>query len=190
MIRIENAFDDDGREYFFAREILLKEGKEVFSQAVTESSYLREVIEDAVKWLEELEKRPENNPSFFPQVKNKEVFPSLQIFPFPEVENAYLALSFCRINSTGGIVPNLTFLYQINSSTAIEWELSYRPFTKLTACDESYPTSQKHYFFPYITGYGDWGQLIVEKSGIAEQVKAGNFKEVFQILKTFGESCA
>lgn len=188
MYEIASAFEDGGREYFFARKILLKEGKEVFDKVMTDCSYYRGDIENAVKWLEALEKRPENNPSFFPQVQNKELFSSLQIFPFPEVENAYLAVSFCRISQTGGVVPNLTFLYQINSSLAVEWEPENGPFTKLTACEESYPGARKHYFFPYITGYGNCGQLIVEKSGIAEQVKAGNFKEVFQILKTFGES--
>jgi len=70
MYEIKNAFEDDGREYFFAVETLFQEEKVASSAVATGSSFLKEDIERQVAWLEGLRARPENTPSFLPQGQN------------------------------------------------------------------------------------------------------------------------
>jgi len=190
MFKIVSAFEDDGREYFFALEILFKNGEIVSSAVATGSSFLKEEIEEQVSWLESLRAKPENLTSFFPQVRNKELFPSLQILPFPEVENAYTVVSFFTVSKGKDLRSRVSFLYRVNPSLIAEWEIESSDFILYRACDKHSPEAARHFFFEATADYGEVIEFKAAELGLAQQVKAGNFKEVFKILKTFGEGCA
>jgi hypothetical protein len=111
---------------------------------------------------------------------------SLKIIPFPGIEGGYYIISFRELDKANYIEANQSFLYVSEiGDKAVEWEPEYGPITKLDRCDKNHPDAVEHYFFPYCTGFGNWSQLGVENSHLPELLLEGDYKGLFEVLKSW-----
>jgi len=109
------------------------------------------------------------------------------ILPFPEIENAYVAISGKTAETSNGVSSTISFLYA-TEEIAVEWEPNYGPITVLYKCDKTHPKAKEHWFFDYTTGYRNWSQLAVNRTGLGEKFSSGNYKALFQVLKSWHDN--
>jgi hypothetical protein len=121
------------------------------------------------------------------KTKNQQKYKSLKILPFPDIENAYVIISARESSKKGNrVYQNLTYLYNCGNGIAVEWEPEYGPLTVLYKCTKDHEDAKEHFFFDYVTGYGNWSQMDVDNTGIVEYLADGDYEMVFGILKGFG----
>lgn len=117
---------------------------------------------------------------------------SIKVIPFPNIPDAYIVISGHLSPDKGskpnGIDAKMSFFYGTETGGA-EWEPNYGPITKIIPCESSYESdyeeAQKHWFYPYITGYGNWSQLAVDKENLANYFAEGNYSAIFNVLKEY-----
>jgi len=114
-------------------------------------------------------------------------FKGVKVIPFPEIENAYVVIS-ARYNEEkcNKCEPIMSFLYA-NETRGVEWEPSYGPITLLISCGNRHPEAREHFFFPYITGYGNWTQLGVNDNLLGRRFSKGDYEGIFNVLKSYIE---
>ena len=116
-------------------------------------------------------------------------FKSVKVNPVEGIKGANIVTSFRPDENKGnGVRCRFSFLQVLEPEvSAVEFEPEAGAFTLLTACEENHPEAQPHWFFPFYTGRGTWGQSIVEESGICDALIEGDHIQVFAILKSWGE---
>jgi hypothetical protein len=112
---------------------------------------------------------------------------SITVLPFPEIKNAYIVISGRETDTINKVTPSMSFLYG-TEKIAVEWEPDYGPITILYSCAKDHPEAQEHWFFPFITGYGNWNQLAVNRERLGEKFYTGKYKELFEVLKNWHDN--
>ena len=108
---------------------------------------------------------------------------TVKVIPFPDIEHAYISISFKKDSNVYGTDYVLSFLYD-SGTIAAEWEPKYGPIQLWYKCDKESPDAQEHYFYEYHnTPSGSWSQLSVETEGLHEWLLMGQYVAIFNILK-------
>lgn len=110
---------------------------------------------------------------------------NIKIIPFPDIDNAFVVISFRNREHGNKVKTCLSFLYDGKHGRAVEWEPEYGPITVLEQCKENHPDAVEHWFFPYYTGQANWSQIAVEREGLPELLKNGDYKGMFEVLKNW-----
>ena len=101
------------------------------------------------------------------------------------IPNAYVIISFRKSDTPNGIKTNMSFFLDNGNGTGVEFEPEDGPFTLIESCEADHPNAKPHWFFPYYTGRGTWGQQIVDDSRISNFVAIGDYASVFAILRNW-----
>ena len=102
--------------------------------------------------------------------------------PFPDIKNAYVVISGHKANTGNGVEKCMSFFYD-NGDVGAEWEPDNGPITRIDKCNKDNPEAQKHWFYDYCTGYGNWSQLAVNDERLPDAFIDGNYKFIFLVLK-------
>lgn len=109
---------------------------------------------------------------------------NIKILPFPNIENAYLVISFSKIKEPHPHTETcISFLYDNSNGVAAEWEPKYGPITVMYKCEKEHPDATPYWFWDYCTGFGNWSQLAVEEKGLPEALYSGDYEYIFNVLK-------
>lgn len=108
---------------------------------------------------------------------------SIKVIPWPGIDNAYIVISSHKSEQTGnGVTQKISLLYATEDKGA-EWAPEHGPITVLTPCGADNTQAKKHWFYDYITGWGDWSQLAVDREGLPEKFLAGDDAGIFEVLR-------
>ena len=111
---------------------------------------------------------------------------NIKVIPFPDIDNAYIVISGCKSENGNGCKKRMSFFYGTKES-GCEWEPEYGPITRIIPCEKDHEKAQKHWFYDYCSGYGNWSQLAVEREMLVEHFLNGDYKMIFSILKEWSQ---
>ena len=111
---------------------------------------------------------------------------NIKCVPFPGIENAYVVISGYKSDAGNGVKKCMSFFYN-NGNVGAEWEPDYGPITIIYKCEKDNGDAQKHWFYDYYTGNGNWSQLAVEGEGLPSAFLDGDYKYIFEVLKEWGK---
>lgn len=109
---------------------------------------------------------------------------AVKILPFPDIQNAYLAISFGKtVESHPHTKTCVSFIYDGGNGVAVEWEPEHGPIVVMYKCEKDHPEAKPYWFWEYCTGFGHWSQLAVEERGLPEALYSGDYQYIFNVLK-------
>lgn len=111
---------------------------------------------------------------------------NIKVIPFPDIPDAYIVISAYKVDSGNGLKKCMSFMYA-NAEIGAEWEPEYGPITIIYPCSKEHPDAQEHFFYPYITGYGNWSQLAVKENNLDRYFINGDYHKIFAVLKAFAQ---
>ena len=111
---------------------------------------------------------------------------NVRCIPFPEIENAYVVISGHKADNGNGVKKCMSFFYD-NGDIGAEWEPDNGPITIIYKCSKDDKDAQKHWFYDYCMGYGNWSQLAVNEEGLPSAFLMGDYDWLFNILKSWSE---
>lgn len=101
-----------------------------------------------------------------------------------DIDGAFVSISH-SIKDSDFMRTHLCYFLDNGDGTGVEWEPTSGPFTLINRVAEGHPESKKHWYFDFCDGYGRWGQLAVEETGIQKYLAKGDLKMVFSIMRRF-----
>ena len=113
-------------------------------------------------------------------------FPSVKCIPVPGIANAYVIISGHSATTGNGVKKCMSFFYD-NGDVGAEWEPDDGPITVIHSCGKDAKNAQRHWFYDYCTGYGEWGQLAVEEEGLPRVFILGDYEYLFAVLKNWAK---
>lgn len=81
---------------------------------------------------------------------------------------------------------SVSYLVDLGGGKAVEWAPDGGPFTLLEQGRVDHPDSVTHWYLGRCTGYGNWGQMAVDETGILQHLEDGDLDRVYIILKEWG----
>jgi hypothetical protein len=119
----------------------------------------------------------------------KKINPSIQVIPFPEIENAYVVISARWRKTIGDVTQdnvkkNMSFFYDCGNGIGVEWEPNFGPITIIESCDADHKDAKPHFFYQFYTGQGNWMQLLVDELGLSGYFITGRYCELFNALRS------
>lgn len=132
--------------------------------------------------------------SYETRVPTAEPVPSVVLLPFPQMApGARLVLSFGKRVCDGDLYaePRVSFAW-VGEHVAAEWSPPYGPIQmwyRVPASDTDTP-ARPHWLFPRVAAHrmGAWAQGAVLEEGLAEAACAGDYAQVFAVLRRWARS--
>jgi len=107
---------------------------------------------------------------------------NIKSIQFPGIENAYVVISGHKTEEGNGVKKCMSFFYD-NGDVGAEWEPGYGPITVIYKCEKDHEEAQKHWFYEYYTGRGNWSQCAVAEEGLPNAFLLGDYEFLFLVLK-------
>ena len=105
-----------------------------------------------------------------------------------EIENAYVFTSG-RLNAAGETETVTTLAYVDEAAgVAADWEPRYGPICVWHRCAADDEGAKPHYIFDFVNdGALNWTHLAVDRFGLQEAFRAGDFAHIFSVLTDYCE---
>ena len=143
------------------------DGEEIRYNEIAKKDYEREIYERCDK-------------------EDRGVNASVKCIPVPGIANAYVIISGHSATTGNGVKKCMSFFYD-NGDVGAEWEPDDGPITVIHSCGKDAKNAQRHWFYDYCTGYGEWGQLAVEEEGLPRAFILGDYEYLFAVLKNWAK---
>lgn len=118
---------------------------------------------------------------------NNNMNKNVRCIPFVGIKNAYMVISGYKEETGNGVKKCMSFFYD-NGDIGAEWEPDNGPITVIYKCNKAHEKAEKHWFYDYCTGYGNWSQLAVESEGLPNAFLTGAYDYLFAVLKKWASN--